>query len=74
MASIHHSKMSLPSAEPFSAFPDGFFNLNRVASALLDAYSDAGADAPPSASEVMDAARTHWLNRRRLRFDYGGRS
>ena len=61
-------------AEHNPAFPDDFFNLNRVASALLDAYSDAGAKAPPSASEVMDAARTHWLNRRKLRFDYGDRS
>jgi len=61
-------------AERNPAFPDDFFNLNRITSELLDAYSAAAKAATPSASEVMDAARTRWLNKRRLRFDYGGRS
>ena len=62
-------------AERNPAFPDDFFNLNRIASELLDAYSAAAKKtAAPAASEVMYAARTRWLNKRRLRFDYGGRS
>ena len=61
-------------AEHNPAFPDDFFNLNRIASELLDAYSAVAKAAAPSASEVMDVARTRWLNKRKLRFDYGGRS
>lgn len=59
-------------AEQNPAFPDGFFSLNRVAQDLLDAYSAAAKDAAPPPDEVMDAARSHWLNKRKLRFDYGG--
>ena len=59
-------------AEQNPAFPDDFFNLNRIAHDLLDAYSAAAKDAAPAPDEVMDAARSHWLNKRKLRFDYGG--
>lgn len=61
-------------AERNDAFPDDFFNLNRIASNLLDAYSASAKTASPSPSEVVYAAQTRWLNKRRLRFDYGGRS
>ena len=61
-------------AEHNPAFPDDFFNLNRITSELLDAYSAVAKAAAPPASEVMDVARTRWLNKRKLRFDYGGRS
>lgn len=60
-------------AEQNPAFPDGFFNLNRVAQDLTDAYSAAGRTAP-SVSEVKAAAYTRWLRKRRLRFDYGGQA
>ena len=60
-------------AERNPAFPDDFFNLNRITNDLLDAYSAAGSTSPvPAASEVMDVARVRWLNKRKLRFDYGG--
>ena len=59
-------------AERNSAFPDDFFDLGRVTRDLLDAYA-AGTAAPvPAPSEVMDIARVRWLNKRKLRFDYGG--
>ena len=61
-------------AENNPAFPDDFFNLNRITRELLDAYSAAAKTAPPSLSEVMDAARTRWLDKRKLRFDYGGQT
>ena len=61
-------------AEHNPAFPDDFFNLNRITRELLDAYSAAAKTAPPSLSEVMDAARTRWLDKRKLRFDYGGQT
>jgi serine/threonine protein kinase len=60
-------------AEQNPAFPDGFFNLNRVAQDLTDAYSATGG-AAPSVSEVKAAAYTRWLRKRRLRFDYGGQA
>ena len=58
-------------AEQNLAFPDAFFNLDRIARDLLAAYSDKAKAAAPSPDEVMDAARTRWLNKRKLRFDYG---
>ena len=61
-------------AEQNPAFPDDFFNLNRIVQGLLDAYSAASKKAAPAASEVMDAAWTHWLDKRKLRFDYGGQN
>ena len=61
-------------AEQNPAFPDDFFDLNRIARDLLDAYSAAVKTAPPAPSEIMDAARTHWLNKRKLRFDHGGQN
>ena len=63
-------------SEQNPAFPDAFFNLNRLTRDLLDAYSaETTAAAPsPSLPEVMNAARTHWLDKRRLRFDYGGQT
>ena len=60
-------------AERNPAFPDDFFNLDRIASDLLDAYSASAQTAPPSPAEVVNAARTRWLNKRKLRFDYGGK-
>ena len=59
-------------AEQNPAFPDAFFNLDRIARDLLAAYSDKAKAAAPSPDEVMDAARTRWLNKRKLRFDHGG--
>ena len=59
-------------AEKNPAFPDAFFNLDRVTRDLLDAYSDVAKTPAPAASEVMDVARVRWLNKRKLRFDYGG--
>jgi hypothetical protein len=61
-------------AERNPAFPDDFFNLNRVARDLLDAYSSGTRNGAPSPSEVADAARVHWLDKRKLRFDYGGQT
>ena len=61
-------------AENNPAFPEVFFNLNRIVCELVDAYSAGAKTPPPVPSEVMDAARTRWLNRRKLRFDYGGNS
>jgi hypothetical protein len=61
-------------AEQNPSFPDAFFSLDRVTQDLLDAYSSAAKTAVPAPSEVMEAARTHWLNKRKLRFDYGGQS
>ncbi len=61
-------------AEQNPAFPDDFFNLNRIVQDLFDAYSTASEKAAPAASEVMAAARTHWLDKRKLRFDYGGQN
>lgn len=59
-------------AEQNPAFPDSFFDLNRVTNDLLDAYSAAAKTPAPAASEVMDIARVRWLSKRKLRFDYGG--
>ena len=59
-------------AEQNPAFPDDFFDLDRVTGDLLDAYSAAAKTPAPAASEVMDVARVRWLNKRKLRFDYGG--
>ncbi|MBP5586080.1 MAG: hypothetical protein J6Y92_06980 [Lentisphaeria bacterium] len=59
-------------AEQNPAFPDEFFDLDRVTDDLLDAYSAAAKTPAPAASEVMDVARVRWLNKRKLRFDYGG--
>ena len=59
-------------AERNPAFPDSFFDLNRVTNDLLDAYSAAAKTPAPAASEVMDIARVRWLSKRKLRFDYGG--
>lgn len=59
-------------AEKNPAFPDGFFDLDQVTRDLLDAYSAAAKTPAPAASEVMDIARVRWLNKRKLRFDYGG--
>ena len=61
-------------AEQNPAFPDVFFNLNRIAHELLDAYLSEAKTATASPSEVMDAARVHWLDKRKLRFDYGGQT
>jgi len=61
-------------AERNPAFPDGFFNLNRITCDLLEAYSGKAGKPGPAPSEVMDAARTRWLDKCKLRFDYGGRS
>lgn len=61
-------------AEQNPSFPDGFFNLDQVTRDLLDAYSSGAKAAAPAPSEIMDAARTHWLDKRKLRFDYGGQS
>ena len=60
-------------AENNPAFPDDFFNLNRITNSLLDAYLAEAKTARPTPSEIMDAARSRWLNRRKLRFDYGGK-
>lgn len=60
-------------AERNPAFPDDFFNLNRVVHDLLEAYSAGTKATPPSEFEVADVARTRWLNKRKLRFDYGGK-
>ena len=59
-------------AENNPAFPDDFFNLNRITHSLLDAYLAEAKTTHPTPSEIMDAARSRWLSRRRLRFDYGG--
>lgn len=60
-------------AEHNPAFPDAFFDLERITRELLAAYSNEAKTAEaPATSEVMDTARTRWLNRRKLRFDYGG--
>ena len=59
-------------AERNPAFPDAFFDLGAVTEALLRAYAGNGGT-PPSPGEVADIARTRWLNKRKLRFDYGGR-
>ena len=59
-------------AEQNPAFPDDFFNLDRIARVLLDAYANTAKAAAPSPAEVMDTARARWLNKRKLRFDYGG--
>ena len=61
-------------AEQNPAFPDAFFNLDRVAQDLLDAYASTAKAAAPAHAEVTDAARTRWLNKRKLRFDYGGQT
>ena len=61
-------------AEHNPAFPDAFFNLKQIACDLLDAYSDTAKTAAPTPTEVMEIARTRWLSRRKLRFDYGGNS
>ena len=60
-------------AEHNPAFPDSFFSLEQVASDLLRAYSASAKKPTPSLDEVMETARTRWLNRRKLRFDYGGK-
>ena len=60
-------------AEHNPAFPDSFFSLEQVASDLLGAYSASAKTPPPSLDEIMETARTRWLNRRKLRFDYGGK-
>ena len=60
-------------AENNPAFPDDFFNLKRITYSLLDAYLAEAKTARPTPSEIMDAARSRWLNRRKLRFDYGGK-
>ena len=59
-------------AERNPAFPDGFFDLKQVTDDLLDAYSATAKTPAPAASEVMDVACVRWLNKRKLRFDYGG--
>ena len=59
-------------AEQNPAFPDAFFDLGAVTEALLRAYASNGGT-PPGAGEVADMARSRWLNKRKLRFDYGGR-
>ena len=59
-------------AERNPAFPDDFFNLDRVTRDLLDAYAAATESPAPAPSEVMNVARVRWLNKRKLRFDYGG--
>ena len=59
-------------AEKNPAFPDAFFDLGAVTEALLGAYASHGGT-PPGIDEVADMARTRWLNKRKLRFDYGGR-
>ena len=59
-------------AEQNPAFPDAFFDLGAVTEALLRAYASNGGT-PPGADEVADMARSRWLNKRKLRFDYGGR-
>ena len=59
-------------AERNPAFPDVFFNLNRLTDNLLDAYSAEAKTPAPAVSEVMDIACVRWLNKRKLRFDYGG--
>lgn len=59
-------------AEQNPAFPDGFFDLDRVTRELLDLYAAATKSPAPAPSEVMDIARVRWLNKRKLRFDYGG--
>ena len=61
-------------AEHNPAFPDSFFSLKQVASDLLGAYSASAKTPTPSLDEIMETARTRWLNRRRLRFDYGGKT
>ena len=61
-------------AENNPAFPDDFFNLKRITYSLLDAYLAEAKTARPTPFEIMDAARTRWLSRRRLRFDYGEKS
>ena len=61
-------------AEQNPAFPDGFFDLNRIAQELTEAYSAASKTAAPAVSEVAAAAHTHWLGKRKLRFDYGGQT
>ncbi len=61
-------------AEQNPAFPDGFFDLNRIAQELVDAYSAASKTPAPAVSEVVTAAHTHWLGKRKLRFDYGGQT
>ena len=61
-------------AEQNPAFPDSFFDLRRVTRDLLDAYSASAKAAAPSPSEAMHAALTRWLNKRKLRFDYGGQT
>ena len=61
-------------AENNPAFPDDFFNLNRITYSLLDAYLAEAKTARPTPFEIMDAARSRWLNKRKLRFDYGGKS
>jgi hypothetical protein len=59
-------------AERNPAFPDDFFNLNRIAKDLIDAYSAASTACKPKVSEVVDEAVARWLSRRKLRFDYRG--
>ena len=59
-------------AEQNPAFPDEFFDLERVTNDLLDAYSATAKTPAPAASEVIDVARVRWQNKRKLRFDYGG--
>lgn len=59
-------------AEHNPAFPDAFFNLEQITCELLGAYSNTAKTAAPTPSEVMEIARTRWLSRRKLRFDYGG--
>ena len=61
-------------AEQNPAFPDAFFSLDRVAQDLLGAYASTAKAAPPVPDEVAAAARTHWLNKRKLRFEYGGQT
>ncbi len=59
-------------AEKNPAFPDDFFDLKQVTNDLLDAYSAAAKTPVPAASEIMDIACVRWLNKRKLRFNYGG--
>ena len=59
-------------AERNEAFPDVFFDLGAVTDRLLSAYASHGGT-PPAADEVAAMARTRWLNKRKLRFDYGAR-
>lgn len=61
-------------AEQNPSFPDAFFNLNRIAQDLAEAYSATAKTPAPAVPEITAAANTHWLSRRKLRFDYGGQA